>query len=236
MKKANMKNDRYRHEIKYLCNESTASYLSSVLSSIMERDSNVDEKGKYQIDSMYFDDYAKTCAKENIDGTDPRSKWRIRIYNNNMDMIRLECKHKNNGMGRKRSCMLTKEELAALISADSILSEYMGREELLDEFISKIIGWGYRPSVIVCYEREPYISHLGNTRITLDRKIISSDDFSGFGKMKTYGRAVLPQDILVLEVKYDDFLPDIYRQIISSAVLERTAFSKYYLCHEIGKK
>ena len=139
-------------------------------------------------------------------------------------------------MGRKRSCMLTKEELAALISADSILSEYMGREELLDEFISKIIGWGYRPSVIVSYEREPYISHLGNTRITLDRKIISSDDFSGFGKMKTYGRAVLPQDILVLEVKYDDFLPDIYRQIISSAVLERTAFSKYYLCHEIGKK
>lgn len=236
MKKSNTKNDRYRHEIKYLCNENTACYLSNVLAAVMERDPNVDETGRYIIDSLYFDDYAKTCARENIDGTDPRSKWRIRIYNNNADVIRLECKHKNNGMCKKRSCKITKEELAVLTSADGILSEYMGREELLDEFISQIIGWGYRPSVIVSYEREPYISHLGNTRITLDRKIVSSDEFSCFGKRKTYGRSLLSEDMLVFEVKYDDFLPDIYRQIISSAVLERTAFSKYYLCHEIGKK
>lgn len=236
MEKVNKKIDRYRHEIKYLCNENTACYLGNVLTAVMEKDSNVDENGRYIIDSLYFDDDAKTCARENIDGTDPRSKWRIRIYNNNMEMIRLECKHKQNGMCKKRTCIITKEELEVLISADSILTEYIGRKELLDEFISKVIGWGYRPSVIVSYEREPYISHLGNTRITLDRKIVSSNDFSNFGKMKTYGRAVLSQDILVLEVKYDDYLPDIYRQIVSSAVLERTAFSKYYLCHEMGKK
>ena len=236
MEKKNKKIDKYRHEIKYLCNENTACYLSSVLSAVMEKDSNVDENGRYMIDSLYFDDYAKTCAKENIDGTDPRSKWRIRIYNNNMDMIRLECKHKNNGLCMKRSCIITKEELEALVRVDSVLTEYIGREELLDEFISKIIGWGYRPSVIVSYEREPYISVLGNTRITLDRKIVSSDDFINFGKKKTNGRAVLSQDMLVLEVKFDDYLPDVYRQIVSSAVVERTAFSKYYLCHEIGKK
>lgn len=236
MEKTNKKVERYRHEIKYLCNENTACYLSNVLAAVMEKDSNVDENGRYIIDSLYFDDYAKNCARENIDGTDPRSKWRIRIYNNNMDMIRLECKHKHNGLCMKRSCIITREELEALINVDSVLTEYIGREELLDEFISKILGWGYKPSVIVSYEREPYISHLGNTRITLDRKIVSSNEFFDFGKRKTYGRAILSENVLVLEVKYDDFLPDVYRQIVSSAVLERTAFSKYYLCHEMGKK
>lgn len=236
MKVVTDKDERYRHEIKFLCNESTASYLSNALAAVMEKDLNVCENGRYLIDSLYFDDYAKTCARENLDGTDPRSKWRIRIYNNNRDMIRLECKHKQYGMCRKRSCVISEAELEALISSDSILTTYMGRDALLDEFISKIIGWGYRPSVIVSYDREPYISALGNTRITLDRKIISSGDFSSFGKMKTYGRPVLSEDLLVLEVKFDDFLPDVYRQIISGAVLERTAFSKYYLCQEMLKR
>ena len=235
MEKINVKIDRYRHEIKYLCNKNTACYLSNALAAVMKKDSNAGATGSYMIESLYFDDYVRTCARENIDGTDPRSKWRIRVYNNNMDMIRLECKQKYNGMGKKRSCIINKEELDALMAGDSILTEYIGREELLDEFISKIIGWGYRPSIIVSYEREPYISLLGNTRITLDRKIVSSDEFSCFGKRKTYGRSVLSEDMLVLEVKYDEFLPDAYRQIISSALLERTAFSKYYLCYEIGK-
>lgn len=236
MGRTNMKIDRYRHEIKYLCSESTARYLSNVLAAVMEKDSNVSETGRYMIDSLYFDDYLRSCARENIEGADPRSKWRIRIYNNNTDMIRLECKHKHNGMCKKRSCVITREELAALTCADGVLSEYIGREALLDEFISQMIGWGYRPAVIVSYEREPYISPLGNTRITFDRKIVSSNEFSGFGRRKTFGRALLSEDMLVLEVKYDDFLPDVYRQIISSAVLERTAFSKYCLCHNIGEK
>ena len=227
---------RYRHEIKYLCNENTACYLSHALSTVMERDKNVGDNGRYLIDSLYFDDYAKTCARENIDGTDPRSKWRIRIYNNNLNMIRLECKQKQSGMCMKRSCIISAEEMNALICPDSVLSEYLGRNELLDDFIAKIIGWGYKPSVIVSYEREPYIDPLGNTRITLDRKILSSTDFSSFGKEKTYGRAVLSEDLLVLEVKYDDFLPDVYRQILGGALLERTTFSKYYLCQEYAKK
>lgn len=231
-----VKNDRYRHEIKFLCNENTACYLSNVLSTVMQKDSNVAETGKYWIDSLYFDDYAKNCVRENIEGTDPRSKWRIRIYNNDTSMIRLECKHKQNGMCKKRSCIISNDELAALTSTDSVLSEYMGRETLLDEFITKVVGWGYSPSAIVSYEREPFVDRLGNTRITLDRKIVSSNEFYNFGKYKTNGRPVLAEGMLVLEVKYDDFLPDIYRQIISSAMLERTAFSKYYFCYEMGKR
>lgn len=230
------KDKRYRHEIKYLCNENTACYLSHALAAVIEKDLNVCENGRYLIDSLYFDDFARTCAQENVDGTNHRSKWRIRIYNNNIDMIRLECKHKQNDMCMKRSCIISTEELDALICPDSVLSEYVGRNELLDEFIAKIIGWGYRPSVIVSYEREPYISPLGNTRITLDRKILSSTDFSSFGKCKTYGRSVLSEDLLILEVKYDDFLPDVYRQILGGALLERTAFSKYYLCQEFAKR
>lgn len=236
MKIVTDKDERYRHEIKYLCNENTACYLSHALSAVMDKDLNVCENGRYLINSLYFDDFAKTCARENIDGTSPRSKWRIRIYNNNMDMIRLECKQKQNDMCMKRSCIISAQELNALICPDGVLSEYMGRDELLDEFIAKVIGWGYRPSVIVSYEREPYISLLGNTRITLDRKILSSTDFASFGKHKTYGRAVLSEDLLILEVKYDDLLPDVYRQIIGGALLERTAFSKYYLCQEFAKR
>ena len=42
----------------------------------------------------------------------------------------------------------------------------------------------------------------------------------------------MPAGMHVLEVKYDEFLPDYIYKGIELENLQRTAFSKYYLCRK----
>ena len=90
----------------------------------------------------------------------------------------------------------------------------------------------FRPKVIVEYDRTPFVEKLGNTRITLDRNIRSSDAVSLFLEKKIPARPIMPAGKQILEVKYDEYLPDyLYRNLMLSH-LRQTAFSKYYLCRK----
>lgn len=92
-----------------------------------------------------------------------------------------------------------------------------------------------RPVVIVEYERFPYIYKNGNVRITLDTNISSSSAVETFLDRKITGRPVLPLGQQLLEVKYDEYLPDfIYRSLMLQS-LQQTAFSKYYICRRYTK-
>ncbi|HAZ97214.1 MAG TPA: VTC domain-containing protein, partial [Treponema sp.] len=94
---------KYRHEFKYLSPEITLSAIEQRLDAILQRDKNAGEKGEYAIRSIYFDDIFNTCYLENENGTDPREKFRIRIYNCQKNRISLELKRKENGMCLKTS-------------------------------------------------------------------------------------------------------------------------------------
>jgi len=225
---------KYRHELKYPVTSAQILMLKNRINHLLTLDSHVAQTGTYRIRSLYFDDYDNRCMKENENGTDPREKFRIRIYNGAAEKITLECKRKERGKTHKTSCPLTVEQTKLLMEGKP-LPNIAQQAPLLRKLTLQMLTRRMRPVVIVEYERTPYVYKNGNVRITLDTNIISSSAVERFLDPKISGRPVLPVGQQLLEVKYDEYLPDfIYRSLMLQN-LQQTAFSKYYLCRKFTK-
>lgn len=223
-------NMKYRHELKYQCSEAQLAIIRSRLQNIIHYDRHA-ENGQYTIRSMYFDSLENRCYYENESGTDPREKFRIRIYNADDSRISLECKRKERGKTHKTSCLLTKEEYAGILSGGNIRS-IADQSVLLRKFSVLQKTELFRPAVIVEYDRTPYVYAIGNVRITLDRNIRSSQDFDHFFDKNLPTRPIMPTGRHLLEVKYDNLLPDFIKEVLQIGDLQQTTFSKYYLCRK----
>ena len=221
----------YRHEYKYLAPESTLAILEQRVSAILRPDSHADGSGAYTVRSLYFDDLFDSCMRENSDGTEPREKFRLRIYNNDASHISLELKRKKQGKTQKLSCPLSGERCRAILEG-KIPSVDSGDHFLYKKLLMLMRSRGLRPVTIVSYERTPFVWQQGNVRITFDRSITSADDFSCFFSDELPCRPVLPSVVNLLEVKFDEFLPDFIFEILQTGRLKQTSFSKYYICRK----
>jgi hypothetical protein len=221
--------EKYRHEIKYICNEMELAVLEGRIKHLVSLDKNATESGIYNIRSLYFDDYYNTCYNENEAGTDPREKFRIRIYNGSVEKITLECKRKERSKTHKDSCPLTIEQCRLLMEGKPlpISSEYPKVLQKLNYLMRTRL---MKPSIIVDYDRTPYVYKEGNVRITLDRNISSSTKIKDFLNPYICKRPILAAGKHVLEVKYDEFIPDFLARNMELGTLKQTAFSKFYLC------
>lgn len=222
---------KYRHELKYQVTDAQIQLLKTRMKHLLPLDSHVAQTGSYCIRSLYFDDYYDRCLQENENGTDPREKFRIRIYNGSSEKITLECKRKERGKTHKTACPLTLEQ-TKLLMAGKILPDLAGQPPLLRKLTLEMMTRRLRPVVIVEYERIPFVYKNGNVRITLDTNIASSSKVETFLDPQISTRPVLSVGQQLLEVKYDEFLPDfIYRSLMLQN-LRQTAFSKYYICRK----
>ena len=235
--------EKYRNELKYICTEAELVILESRIKAICKRDPHVGPSGTYDIRSIYFDDINNSCFKDNEAGTDPRAKYRIRIYNGNADRITLEKKSKSHGMTHKDSVLLSKDQFDSIIGGNprDIFNYNSGQDislptvdmkssyPLLFEFEKLIYTAGLQPKTIVAYRRTPYIYSAGNVRITFDRNIGHSNDFKTFFDEKIPLIPVLGNGTHILEVKYDELLPNFIYEALNLDNLQYTSFSKYYL-------
>ncbi len=196
-------------------------------------DSHVGDTGMYQIRSLYFDDYRDRCYYENENGTDPREKFRIRIYNGSTDKISLELKKKERGKCLKLSCPLTEEQCRTLMKGEP-LPDDPNYPPVLQKLLLLMKTTLMKPKIIVDYDRVPYVYKLGNVRITLDKNISSSYQVDTFLDKEIYKRSIMPAGQHVLEVKFDEFLPDYIHQVLQLDNLRQTAFSKFYLCRKFS--
>lgn len=158
-------------------------------------------------------------------------KYRIRIYNNDSGRIALECKHREHDKINKKSCLLTRAQYDLLVS-DSPIGQLSALPELLQKLLVLKICSNMKPKIIVSYERTPYVCQSGNVRVTFDRNIASSSKIDDFFRENTGRRQILPTGRQLLEVKYDEYLPDHIYRALSLADMPRIAFSKYYLCRK----
>lgn len=226
---------KYRNELKYFCSEQELRLIENRIREICRPDRHSGEDGIYTIRSVYFDDYYNTCFYENENGTDPREKFRIRIYNGSMERITLECKRKERGLNHKFSCPLSRELCRKiLMGKDFSVTDIPPDEQLLMKFLIQYRTRMLRPKVIVEYERTPYVYDLGNVRVTFDRNISSSGRIEEFERPTIETRPVMPVGKHILEVKYDGFLPDYIYNALQIPGLRQTAFSKYYLCRKFN--
>ena len=105
------------------------------------------------------------------------------------------------------------------------------KNELKKEFYFKLKSQLLKPRTIVDYEREAYIYPIGNVRLTFDSKIRSGLNSKDFFNPNLPSIGVIEdQDPIILEVKYDNFLPDIIRDLIQTNTNEKSSVSKYSAC------
>ena len=221
----------YRHEWKQNINYSDMIALRQSLQLIASPDKNAID-GRYHIRSIYFDNLYDTALREKIDGVNKREKFRIRLYNNDTSYITLEKKSKIDGLCSKQINRLTLEE-AKLIQAGEY--EWMRKSDkpLVTEVFSKMQSQGIKPKTIVDYDREPYIYGPGNVRVTFDYNIrtgLMETDFLNPDCI------TIPagDPVIILEVKWDEFLPDVIKNAIQLKGRQVSAFSKYAACRIYG--
>ena len=218
----------YRHEFKYIVSEGMMAVLRNKVTHLLQPDPHATPNGSYLIRSVYFDDYANTCYYENENGTDPREKFRIRFYNCSDTKITLECKRKEREKTLKTSCPISRDETNLLMQGIPI-SEIENRPLLLHKFTNIMKMRMMKPVSIVEYQREPFIYPAGNVRVTFDTNIVSSTDYEHLFDKNLIGRPIMPIGLHLMEVKYDEYMPDFIYNCLQINGLERTAFSKYYL-------
>lgn len=222
----------FRHEWKHSISYGDFLALRHRLGAVMQRDSHASADGTYQIRSLYFDTPGDKALREKIDGVNAREKFRIRIYNGDDSLIRLEKKSRRNTLGSKESVCLSREEAQRIAAGDTDWMSSHG-EELVRELHSKMHYQQLRPKTIVDYRREPFVYAPGNVRITLDWDLRTGLYCTDFLDARCVTLPV-PESMYLLEVKYDNFLPDIIRDLVQLPDRRATAFSKYAQCRVYG--
>lgn len=216
----------YRVEKKFLISDRQIHILTAKLKTVMQSDAN-QQGTAYLIRSLYFDDIFDSCMQENESGVDQRSKFRLRLYQPSAEKIFLENKEKFLGYTKKTRNIVTRQECLQLMSGKPLAFDQRAVANLLSVAMKTR---HMMPKAVIEYQRTAFVYPLGNVRITFDQDISVSRQCGEFmDENLSYKIPVLPQGMHILEVKYDEFLPDFIAQLLEDGNLTQTAFSKYYL-------
>lgn len=222
---------QYRVEKKYICTEQELQILQTRLSALMNYDKN-QVTDRYLIRSMYFDTYDNRFFHENEAGIDNRKKYRIRTYNCEAGNIRLEIKSKLHGYTHKDQCTISKE-LYEQLSRGQLPKYEKSFEQPMQAFFLEMAQHMLKPVIIIEYERTAFVSEIGNVRITFDRNISASREMTHFFDKNLRKMPLMSGGHHILEVKYDELIPDYINQVLELGRLEQTTFSKYYIARQM---
>lgn len=219
----------FRHEYKYLISRQAADLLKRRLPHIMQRDAHAGPTGQYTIRSLYFDDLAFGAFDEKVSGVDNRTKYRIRCYNYQDTIFKLEKKEKKGHLTRKTAQTVSREDVLTLQNNPR---ERCGDHPkgLTEELRLHCVEKGTRPVVLVDYDRTPFVSVYGNTRITIDENL-RTIPYQGDIFAPSYPAVpVMEPDQVILEVKFDDFLPGHFSACLADIPKVPMAISKFAMC------
>ena len=216
-----------RHELKHEISMSDMIAIRQRMRAIAKSDPHAID-GKYFIRSLYFDTPEDRALIEKQSGISQRQKFRIRYYNYDTSVINLEKKLKSGGLGCKISARLDVKQAEKIVNGDT--SWMMDSDnELIRELYSLMVSDRLGPKTIVDYTREPFIYGPGNVRVTLDYNIRTGLNLTDF--LNTECVTVSASfGTCIMEVKWDDYLPDIIRDAVRLSHSRTGSFSKYEAC------
>lgn len=225
----------FRHEIKLLLTYADYKAFKPVLAGLLPLDPNTGERGEYFIRSLYLDDVNDTSYLEKMAGVADRKKYRIRIYNCEDKVIKLECKEKRGDRIRKRSVSVTRECADAMCAGDFSLLRDIDNP-LAQEVFGLSRKMGLKPCVVVDYDREAYLHPVSNVRLTFDKALHGGVESADIFDPSLVTLPVFKDNSVIFEVKYDDVLPKFLQQVVSSTHGSKLALSKFTLCRDELKK
>ena len=218
----------YRHELKYVISDGEHEILARRLRNALKQDKYAKKNGgEYLIRSLYYDDPFDTAVEEKTSGIQVRDKFRIRIYNYSDASIKLERKHKDGPYISKSSLLLSRNECEALLH-----DEYgflLRRPEPFAQQMYGIIRTRHlEPKVLVDYTREAYVYPVEDVRITFDKNIRTAmrctDIFNP--DVPTYPATEL-MNSMILEIKFNRYLPTYVHTLVQLGASQHVAASKY---------
>ena len=215
----------FRHEYKFLISPNAARLLKLRLPHIMGRDPHAGPTGQYTIRSLYFDDSNFTAFRDKVDGVDNRTKYRIRCYNGDTSRCRLERKEKKGHLTRKAGQSIQAQDALALQNRT-----FPHGEGLCEELRLLCASQGLRPMVLVDYDRTPFVCAAGNVRITLDENLRTRPYCGDLFDTHQSMMPVLEDNQVILEVKFDDYLPGYLRDVLADIPKIPMAISKFAMC------
>lgn len=218
-----------RHELKYFIHPAEVEALRIQLRKGLELDSHCRGGRPYAIRSLYFDDVDNSAYFDKVGGVMHRDKYRIRIYRMSDAEIFLERKRKLGDLIQKSSVQITRRLCEQLIAGDP-RGLYRSNNPLLQDMFVQMRTKLLRPSVIVDYEREAYLHPVENVRITFDLKLRSGMHSTDLFNPDIPTISPLDANLEILEVKFDNYLPDHIRKLLAETKAQRSAVSKYVLC------
>ena len=225
-----MERRKFRHELKYLVSPGVHRLLSNRIKAAVKPDPHGAE---YRNTSLYFDDIYHTAYGDKLLGMSSRKKYRIRVYNLSRDIIHLEEKLKENDFVAKKSARLTYEEYRRLLGGDSsFLAEERFCGTAAEDFYISDSLVRLRPAVVVDYFREAYVCAAGNVRITFDKSLSVGSSADMLAEKPVF-TSVFPDGSVILEVKYDSFLPAYIGELFSGVPLTRESVSKFMYCTDM---
>lgn len=215
----------FRHEYKYVIPYGDMLELRNKLDEIL----TLDRGGAYVVRSIYFDSPDDKDYYDKQGGEMIRKKLRLRIYDINSDTAKLEIKGKYDYHQLKESLVISKEVAKRIINGE--YSDLLTMDNELAKKIYVLLQSGYRPKVIIEYDRAAYITTT-TTRITFDYNIKRSHDFEKFYTNDiNYLELTNPNDV-VLEVKFDRFLEPYISKILEKYTNRYQSVSKYVMGRE----
>lgn len=190
------------------------------------------EDGIYRVRSLYFDTDENKALMEKTDGVDSREKYRIRYYNDDLSFLRLERKRRKKELIAKDTAILTREEAWSVLAGRT---DWMAADprELVRLLYYEMTVSGLRPRTVVSYIREPFVYAQGNVRVTFDTDVRAGIRVQDF--LTPDGMTVpLPAPVILMEVKWERYLPDVIRDAVQIPGCGTDAFSKYAACRCFG--
>lgn len=221
----------YRHELKFLLSRIEYEQLRRLLSALLVRDAYMGAGEDYYIRSLYFDTLENKDYYDKLIGEVKRKKLRLRIYDTSAESAKLEIKNKENDYSIKETVSISRSDAMQLAVGNyAVLTEY--DNEIAKKAYFNLTAYGYQPKIIVDYEREAYMLPVENVRLTFDKNVRAFKGNGLFDKENVFV-GVLAPEYVILEVKYDKYLPDYVKHLLFSCNMQRMSISKYCMAREI---
>ena len=222
-----------RFEFKYIINRSVSEAIQKEVKNFTKIDGYANNKDKYLVRSLYFDNNLFSNFHDKVDGVKKRYKFRIRTYSkhdNPNTPLFLEMKGRNNLRTYKVRTKINQNDLNFFYKQNNLLDlkhKYLNNklveQYIFDSYKKKIV-----PKVLIDYNRLPLINKNGlYFRLTFDSDIKACPSNKIFNSTNSW-KACIPGNN-ILEVKFDFTIPPWFHRIIQSYQLKRISVSKFVI-------
>ena len=212
-----------RYELKYLLTHQQKEQVLQAIEPYME----LDEYGRTTIRNIYYDTENYRLIRRSLEAPIYKEKLRVRSYSQAKEdsKVFVELKKKYDSVVYKRRISMPEQEAMLWLNQRKPNEEVTQISREVDYFMEYYKE--LRPAVFLTYEREAYYTkEKSDFRVTFDDTILCREEAISLQE-EVWGRRILPENLVLMEVKCSGGIPIWMTTVLTSAGIRKTSFSKY---------